>query len=92
MLGLAPLIAWLKRALAGDVQKLGPFQAAALVIRSTVAVVALHTLQILLWPTCYRALCLPSWESAFYYSATSYNPRSVMAMCPNGGSWAPAGR
>ena len=71
--GLAALIAWVKRVLAGDVHKLGAFQAAALVIRSTVAVIALHGLQILLWATSYRALCLPSWESAFYYSSTSYS-------------------
>ena len=71
--GLAALIGWLKRALAGDVHKLGAFQAAALVIRSTVAVIALHGLQILLWATWYRAICLPSWESAFYFSSTSYS-------------------
>ena len=71
--GLAALIGWLKRALAGEVYKLGAFQAAALVIRSTVAVIALHGLQILLWATWYRAICLPSWESAFYFSSTSYS-------------------
>jgi voltage-gated potassium channel len=71
--GLAALIAWVKRVLAGDVHKLGAFQAAALVIRSTVAVIALHGLQILLWATWYRAICLPSWESAFYFSSTSYS-------------------
>ena len=71
--GLAALIGWLKRALAGEVYKLGAFQAAALVIRSTIAVIALHGLQILLWATWYRAICLPSWESAFYFSSTSYS-------------------
>ena len=71
--GLAALIGWLKRVLAGEVYKLGAFQAAALVIRSTIAVIALHGLQILLWATWYRAICLPSWESAFYYSSASYS-------------------
>lgn len=71
--GLAALIGWLKRALAGEVYKLGAFQAAALVIRSTIGVIALHGLQILLWATWYRAICLPSWESAFYFSSTSYS-------------------
>jgi voltage-gated potassium channel len=71
--GLAALIAWVKRVLAGDVHKLGAFQAAALVIRSTVAIIALHGLQILLWATWYRAICLPSWESAFYFSSASYS-------------------
>jgi hypothetical protein len=27
---------------------------------------------ILLWASCYRGLCFPSWESAFYFSASSY--------------------
>jgi len=71
--GLAALIARVKRALAGDVHNLRAFQAAALVIRSTIAVIALHGLQILLWATWYRAICLPSWESAFYYSSASYS-------------------
>jgi voltage-gated potassium channel len=71
--GLGALIAWVKRVFAGDVHKLGAFQAAALVIRSTIGVIALHGLQILLWATWYRAICLPSWESAFYYSSTSYS-------------------
>ena len=71
--GLAALIARVKRALAGDVHNLRAFQAAALVIRSTIAVIALHGLQILLWATWYRAICLPSWEPAFYYSSASYS-------------------
>ena len=71
--GLAALIGWLKRVLAGEVYKLGAFQAAALVIRSTIGVIALHGLQILLWATWYRTICLPSWESAFYFSSTSYS-------------------
>jgi len=28
--------------------------------------------KILFWAACYRWLCLPSWESALYFSATSY--------------------
>jgi len=71
--GLAALIARVKRTLAGDVHNLRAFQAAALVIRSTIAVIALHGLQILLWATWYRAICLPSWEPAFYYSSASYS-------------------
>jgi len=45
----------------------------ALMIRFTTAMVVLHILQILLWAGSYRWLCLPSWESAFYFSATSYS-------------------
>jgi len=48
------------------------FRCAALVMQTTVAVILLHGIVILLWAGCYRGLCLPSWESAFYFSASSY--------------------
>jgi hypothetical protein len=57
---------------AGDIHKLGPFRSAALVVRVTIAAIALHGLQVLVWAGCYRWLCLPSWESALYFSATSF--------------------
>jgi len=70
--GIATLITWARRAVAGDIHKLGAFRSAALVVRVTTAVIALHGLQVLVWAGCYRWLCLPSWESALYFSATSY--------------------
>jgi hypothetical protein len=45
---------------------------AALVMQTSVAVIVLHGVVILLWASCYRWLCLPSCESAFYFSASSY--------------------
>ncbi|MFY9844228.1 MAG: potassium channel family protein [Terriglobales bacterium] len=45
---------------------------AALVMQTTVVVIVLHGMVILLWASCYRGLCFPSWESAFYFSASSY--------------------
>jgi voltage-gated potassium channel len=63
---------WARRAVAGDIHKLGPSRSAALVVRITTAVIALHRLQVLVWAGCHRWLCLPSWESALYFSATSY--------------------
>jgi len=42
-------------------------------IRLTTVMVALHIFQILLWAGFYRWQCLPSWESGFYFSATSYS-------------------
>jgi hypothetical protein len=33
----------------------------------------LHLLQILPWAAFYRVRCLRSWESSFYFSATSYS-------------------
>jgi voltage-gated potassium channel len=70
--GIAGLIAWARRAVAGDIHTLGPFRSAALVVRVTTAVIALHALQVLVWASCYRWLCLPSWKTALYFSATSY--------------------
>jgi voltage-gated potassium channel len=37
-----------------------------------IATITLHGLQILLWASCYRWLCFPSWESALYFSPSSY--------------------
>jgi len=70
--GSAALIAWVRSAVAADIHKLGPFHTAALVVRLTMAVVALHVVEILLWAGCYRWFCFSSWESAFYFSASSY--------------------
>jgi len=44
----------------------------SLVVQLTAAVIVLHGVLILFWAACYRCLCLPSWESALYFSATSY--------------------
>ena len=41
-------------------------------MQSTAAVILLHALQVLLWAGAYHWFCLPSWESAFYFSASSY--------------------
>jgi voltage-gated potassium channel len=70
--GIARLITWARRAVAGDIHKLGRFRSAALVVRVMTRVIALHALQVLVWAGCYRWLCLPSWESALYFSAASY--------------------
>jgi len=70
--GLAVLITWLRRAVASGIYKLGPFHSAAMIMRSTAAVIVLHGLEILLWAGGYHWFCLPSLESAFYFSASSY--------------------
>jgi voltage-gated potassium channel len=70
--GLAALILWVRRALARDLHSLGPFRSTALVVQLTAAVIVLHGALILFWAGCYRWLCLPSWESALYFSASSY--------------------
>jgi voltage-gated potassium channel len=70
--GLAALILWIRRAVAGDLHRLGPFRSAVLVLRLTGAVIVLHGVLILFWASCYRRLCFSSWESALYFSASSY--------------------
>jgi voltage-gated potassium channel len=71
--GIAALIAWVRRALARDIREMSALRSAALVVRLTMAVVLLHGLEILLWAGFYRWRCLPSWDSAIYFSAGSYS-------------------
>lgn len=71
--GVTALIEWLKSVLTRDADKHGPIYAAKLVVKSTIAIVVLHGLVILLWASFYRSRCFPSWELAFYFSASSYS-------------------
>src|ERR1700757_2014200 len=69
--GAAALIIWI-RSIPRESREVRVFRCAALVMQTTLAVIVLHGIVILLWASCYRWLCLPSWESAFYFSASSY--------------------
>jgi voltage-gated potassium channel len=69
--GAAALIIWI-RSIPREIHEVRVFRCAALVMQTTVAVIVLHGIVILLWSSCYRWLCFPSWESAFYFSASSY--------------------
>ena len=71
--GVAGLISWLRKVAADDTHKAGMSYNAALVMRTTIAIVVLQGTIILLWACCYRWLCFRSWNSAFYFSATSYS-------------------
>ena len=71
--GVTALIEWLKHVLTRNVDKHGPIYSATLVVESTVAIVLLHGLAIFLWASFYRLRCFPSWEIAFYFSASSYS-------------------
>jgi voltage-gated potassium channel len=71
--GIAALVTWVRRALGGDMRKMGAFRFAALVVRLAMAVVLLHGMEILLWAAFYRWRFLPSWDSAIYFSASSYS-------------------
>jgi hypothetical protein len=69
---IATLMTWVRGAVARDINHLGPFRSAVLVVRVSTAEIAVHGLQVLLWACCYRWLCFRSWESALYFSASSY--------------------
>jgi hypothetical protein len=69
--GSAALILWI-RSIPKEIHEVRVFHCAALVMKTTLAVIALHGIVILLWASCYRGLCFPSWESAFYFSSSSY--------------------
>ena len=56
--GVAMLIAWVRRALEGDMQQIGALRSTALIVRLTAAVVVLHGMEILLWACFYRWRCL----------------------------------
>ena len=71
--GVAALIVWVRRGLARDTREMSALRSAALVVRLAMAVVVLHGLEILLWAGFYRWRCLPSWDSAIYFSASSYS-------------------
>jgi voltage-gated potassium channel len=70
--GAAALIIWLRSIPGMDIHEVRVFHCAALVMQTTLAVIILHGIVILLWASCYRGLCFPSWESAFYFSASTY--------------------
>src|SRR5260370_12130692 len=70
--GIAALIGWARTSLGPDTHKLGPLRSALLMVPFTTAIIALHVMQILLWTSFYRWLCLPLLESAFYFSTASY--------------------
>ena len=70
--GMAALISFAKPSLAPDDLRLGPIRSALLMLRLTTAFIVLHIFEILLWAAFYRWLCFPLWESAFYFSTSSY--------------------
>ena len=71
--GMAGLIEWAKSHFARNAQALGAWGAAVLVVRFTSLIICLHIAEILLWTVFYRWRCLSRWESAFYFSASSYS-------------------
>jgi hypothetical protein len=71
--GMAVLIRWARANIERGVARLSSFRAAVLMIRSSTLMVVLHFSQIFLWSVFYSQYCLLSWESSFYFSASSYS-------------------
>jgi hypothetical protein len=71
--GLAVLIHWLRTFAMKDIGKLSIAKSTALVMQTTIAVLILQGLVVFLWAGCYRWLCFSSWNSAFYFSASTYS-------------------
>ena len=71
--GMAVLIYFGRAHFAPGVHRHGPFRSTLLLVRFTAVMFVLHIMQILLWAAFYRWNCFPSWESAFYFSTTSYS-------------------
>lgn len=71
--GMAALIQWAKAHLIDGPRRLGPVRAGVLMVRLTSLILCLHLMEVLLWAWFYRWKCFAAWESAFYFSATSYS-------------------
>lgn len=71
--GIAVLIRMARTSIEQGMARLSALRAGVLMIRFSVLVVVLHFLQILFWSVFYRLYCLPSWESSFYFSASSFS-------------------
>jgi voltage-gated potassium channel len=71
--GMAVLIRWLRAYFARGIKTQSLWHTGVLMIRFTSMTILLHLSQILLWAAFYRLQCFRSWESSFYFSATSYS-------------------
>ena len=71
--GIALLIRWARASIEHGVGQLNSLRAAVLMIQFLTLIVVLHFLEILFWSAFYRWHCLPTWESSFYFSATSFS-------------------
>src|SRR5271154_5340681 len=71
--GMVLLIHWARASIARGIRGLSQWRSGLLMVRFTTVMIILHVVQILLWAVFYRWRCLPSWESSFYFSASSYS-------------------
>jgi voltage-gated potassium channel len=71
--GTAVLINWARKSIERGIKRFTQWQSSVLMIRFSTALIILHFVEIFLWAGFYRWHCLTTWESSFYFSATSYS-------------------
>lgn len=71
--GLAVLIHRARAYIARGKNGITAWQASLLMVRFTTLTIVLQILQVILWAAFYRYHGLASWESCFYFSASSYS-------------------
>lgn len=71
--GMATLIRWAIAYFERAPHRLGWLYSTVLLVRFTIAIFVLHTVEMLAWAGFYRWKCFPSWESSVYFSITSYS-------------------
>ena len=71
--GMAVLIHRARTLIAHSKNGLTPWRAAVLIVRFTGLTIVLQILQVALWAGFYRSHGLSTWESCFYFSASSYS-------------------
>ena len=71
--GMAVLIHWAKASIKRGLTALSAWRASLLMIQFSTALIILDVAEIFVWAAAYRWRCLSSWESSFYFSATSYS-------------------
>jgi voltage-gated potassium channel len=71
--GMATLIRWAIAYFERAPHRLGWLHSTVLLVRFTIAIFVLHTVEMLAWAGFYRWKCFPSWESSVYFSITSYS-------------------
>jgi hypothetical protein len=72
-IGMAAVIHWIRARHIQGMYPLGVLGSCFLMVRLTSVIFVLHLLQILMWAGFYRWRCFPSWQAAFYFSASSYS-------------------
>jgi voltage-gated potassium channel len=71
--GMAGFVIWVRAYFAKNTSRLGVMRCADLMVRVTHAMLTLQLFEIVLWSGFYRWKCFPSWDTALYFSASSYS-------------------